>query len=843
LILALALCCAGFVPVAQAQFPAGPADDAPFNSTAVFKVTLSANFPGPLAGQTVVVWANGPTCVGRSAVHAQGVDPSGGIGDATQCGGSPSAGTSDAQIGLPFPTGFNAGGGLDELHTEIYDMLLQDNLIVPQWQIRAGQSATCAGGPANLARSLGEVESRVAAGGFPADSFFNLYLDVVTPGGQILYNASPLTVTASGITSLPPWGAAYLHSFNIVGRVALYDCTNGCFAGWLEQGTHGVQTGTPGTSLHDLKLEFPVIYSVDVGAEGLIIPDPCHPEPNDVYALGPFGGYATEGELFQSSGRLLGAPPDLTNMDRISAALGVGPPPAPPPYVGPFAPATGAPNPTPPAPGGPTGSLGLAPGDNINAVSFGLDNGDTLLFSIDPGALGLPGTAVEFHAQLSPMTPAINGPAGSPTPSNGGGDPGDEAAGDIYVSSMFGWFGNVIPGAPVLGGLGAAPFNSNLLGYDELKLGLQAPAQRHTVNGAPEDDLDALEADDGSTVDADGDGIAETHWVFFSLDPNSTTVMGGLAFPEDIYVSTLGAVGNGLYAGGQNNIRLVAGDDLDALVLNDVSPPPPPAIPGPPNGVLDPGVDTALFSLAAGSPSLLFGNTVNPSMPGPGPFSPGTVFWTNFTGAIVVYASAGSLGLQFADELNALDIGWAEPCEEAAWREGVEDSDFDGVPDPCDNCPNDPNQYDYTAGEQADSDGDGHGDVCDNCPREYNPDQGPCEVGACCLVDGSCVDLKRDECESIPGGQFQGEGTACPWDCRVRGACCLEDGRCVDGLDQDLCELEYLGQYMGDGTTCDQVVCETAGVPAVTSFGLIVLTLLAVAGGVMAIRQRRRSLA
>ena len=47
----------------------------------------------------------------------------------------------------------------------------------------------------------------------------------------------------------------------------------------------------------------------------------------------------------------------------------------------------------------------------------------------------------------------------------------------------------------------------------------------------------------------------------------------------------------------------------------------------------------------------------------------------------------------------------------------MSDKDGDGVPDDCDNCPNDSNPY------QTDTDGDGWGDKCDSCPEIYLPFQ------------------------------------------------------------------------------------------------------------------------
>jgi subtilisin-like proprotein convertase family protein len=61
-----------------------------------------------------------------------------------------------------------------------------------------------------------------------------------------------------------------------------------------------------------------------------------------------------------------------------------------------------------------------------------------------------------------------------------------------------------------------------------------------------------------------------------------------------------------------------------------------------------------------------------------------------------------------------------------------EDDDEDGIPNGCDNCP-----QDQANPGQEDQDGDGVGDICDNCPTVANPDQADANedgVGDACVV-------------------------------------------------------------------------------------------------------------
>lgn len=439
-----------------------------------------------------------------------------------------------------------------------------------------------------------------------------------------------------------------------------------------------------------------VSFSVDGGAlnSARLVPNPAEGlenvvhaiGPNDVYVLGtappnagaPGGhGLPTEGEIFVSGTHSFDVDPDGTNVDRLSGALGNVP------RIGPHAPVPA------PSPATGNGVFGLVSNDNVDALSYGLDSGEVLYFSVDPATVGVPGTDVFFHSILSPGPVPV--PIGEPRPVNpGGGDPGNEAAGDVYASQLFNPFGSYRAlhfafgkTAPLI-----APPGSNLLLYDERELGLQAPAVNGSAIAPPEDDLDALELADPTDpiwgVDFNMNGVLEPgeRPVRFSLDLFSPS-LGLLTMPfggpiplftpsldptvsaDDILETPPFGFGNfgedingnglldpgedlngngildpfifGIYASGILDIGLRPGDDLDALVLSDEGR----------FGFLDPTIDEALFSLAPGAPTLLACGR-----------SPADVFYTNFlpVPCPLLYAQHDELGLLFTDNLNALDI-------------------------------------------------------------------------------------------------------------------------------------------------------------------------------------------
>lgn len=565
--------------------------------------------------------------------------------------------------------------------------------------------------------------------GYPIISVTGQYWEREPSGGHEIYNIIGLAQVGSyegGVTgSLPTPRIPHFISDNLIQPSLLQIISDGSFS----QGGIVLLTSNPDYSYHlfsdpstgklagcgsgtcnivEKVLPIPISFSVDGGAynprrdgseasfplpnpaEGLLQPQPLHPSPNDVYALSSVAGAQgkpTEGEIFQSSGQTSGQnlilPPDQTNVDRLSAALGLSAcPGGGPTYIGPFDPNLGAPLPCG-APGG-KGVFGLVPNDNIISLSYGKDSGEVLEFSVDPDAIGVVGSDVNLHSTLIPNLTPPPIPPTNPDVALGmvPAQNGNEAAGDIYLSRRFSKFG-AYRDDHLAAGHFLLPVKNGLNGLyrDESELGLQAPANLGSALGSPEDNLDALEeADTGDAfwgVDSTGslpnqpDGIPERP-VFFSLDPASPSIgtatqRNGGSIPlftdandpdvsaDDILVSGLQPLGAsfayGIYASGVINLGLQPGDILDALVLSDIGG----VGTGPsglaPNGILNPYMpgltlfDEALFSLAKGSP------TLDSLM-----YKPGDVFYTKFNGSFSLYASHASLGLLATDELDALDI-------------------------------------------------------------------------------------------------------------------------------------------------------------------------------------------
>jgi hypothetical protein len=253
----------------------------------------------------------------------------------------------------------------------------------------------------------------------------------------------------------------------------------------------------------------------------------------------------------------------------------------------------------------------------VDAISFGHDQGDTVVFSVAEGSIGCPGAPapctgpsavwLEGYCPCVPVGPVCAGA------------PGDcSAASDVFS---------------------VAPAGGNTLMHEELQFGLI------NASGIPglgqDDDIDALDLD-ATSADLCGR-------IYLSLD-SATAAANGFS-GADILVFNPCVDGAPTVYAAAAQLLLAPADDLDALALNDDG-----------DGVFEPGVDVVRFSIRAGSPTV--GDIECTGMP---PFTahitPGDILRPGGCGGggavrpKIVFSSQ-SLGLFVNpfDELDALDI-------------------------------------------------------------------------------------------------------------------------------------------------------------------------------------------
>lgn len=400
-------------------------------------------------------------------------------------------------------------GGVGVVDTEVVAMQLEGDFL--------GQDVTVRASPDRS--SVGEVRAQGAGDDFPADSFFDVFVEVELGALGVLVNLEPVRVQADDLRKLPPLFDTYRHPPPAIPLVAKSD-PNG-----------------------------PVIASIQGESSHRPIEDPT-------FSL------AAGGSLEPASGYGLPKPPTV----RLTRA-----------------------------------GLDLVAGDDIDAISYGVDGIDepgatTLGFSVHPASAGAAGTGVAQQAALGTQE------------------------GAEFVSHVD---------------------STNQLLVDPDLL-VPVPAT---------DDVDALVDYPASVVDTNGDGTPENP-VFLSLAPGSPTLATLGASPADVLVSVGGVIS--IFATAAS-FGAQPGDDLDAMCLMKASWPNTTLRPGstaadvpPPGGLL---FDAMLFSLAPGSPTL--------AAQGHGPAD---LFLTNFSNSrpnlattpLALYADAAELGLLQGDDLDAL---------------------------------------------------------------------------------------------------------------------------------------------------------------------------------------------
>jgi hypothetical protein len=265
----------------------------------------------------------------------------------------------------------------------------------------------------------------------------------------------------------------------------------------------------------------------------------------------------------------------------------------------------------------PAAALGLIPGDDLDALSYGFGAYDEFVvasFSTRPAAVGLPGTELNREAFCVPS----------------------EVAGDEY--SVVG-----------SGGQWSPPWiHFQRLDED----GVSCAGNRgHPLRLQIGDDLDALEMPYMPTVAARlaGSQPPFPSSVYFSLTPRSPSLALHGWRPADILV-VQPALNPGdpppapVVFASQENLGLVDGDDVDAIALAEDG-----------NGVFTPlfemGSDALILSLATGSPTLAIKG-----------FTPGDLLLPQTTlepgGGVLfmlrVIWPAADLGLAPEDDLDAL---------------------------------------------------------------------------------------------------------------------------------------------------------------------------------------------
>lgn len=415
-------------------------------------------------------------------------------------------------------------GGLRTIDTEIVSMSLSGVLLGLPVSVRLNPGLP----------STGRVQAQAPGTDFPADSFFDIFVEIQTPVGTFHNGPNDPIRMEAVINALPPLGVEYIPP-----------------------------------PLTDV----PVLNEADELAGTLT-------HVSHIVGQHPSFSVARLGPSFLGSADIFDRP----------TTLGI---PGGPPGVG-----LGLAGSVPYAQVDEVDGLSYGSGLILNPTSLNLDLLVTdLKFSVDPVALGVFGSAVNFEATKPP----------------------NEAHGDEFV--LF---------PPPFGGL-----NLQVLDEDGVpNFGLAFPL-------AISDDVDALTCPPTSFVDGNGDGTPESP-VYFSLDlasaslavipgvaPNPTAVAGDIlrsvgGGPPAVFLSEA-ALGLGTFG---------PGDDVDAFCLDLTTSPP-----------------TVLYSLTPGSPTLAFAVG--------GPYSPSDLFLVPAAGPTIpppvppaVYYAA--LGLLFGDNLNAL---------------------------------------------------------------------------------------------------------------------------------------------------------------------------------------------
>ena len=139
-----------------------------------------------------------------------------------------------------FPPKFNEGpNAIKEIHTQIISLDMNDQ---GECGYKFTKDAVRAGVNFKLSPSIGEVEAINNWSDFPAESFFNMFVEVDVDlkafGVKTLYNKEPLIVQNPNLTGFPPQ-VVYIHDATTTSPL-VYDRNTNEEVGWVELAGHGV---------------------------------------------------------------------------------------------------------------------------------------------------------------------------------------------------------------------------------------------------------------------------------------------------------------------------------------------------------------------------------------------------------------------------------------------------------------------------------------------------------------------------------------------------------------------------------------------------------------------------
>jgi hypothetical protein len=287
-----ALICVGQVQADPGAFPNdGPTDDS-FDSLGTFRIFVAPAFQSRITGcfiynpttfrlQSPTMY-DPATVVGYSYPHTHGsaLDTGG-----TQVGSAHTI-IADSSFTL-VPPGFQGPAGEREVHTEVRSLNLVD-----LWgfgaHVRAGTQAP------SRPISPGEVESKATgmhigdpAFDFPAESFFDVFVEVYMPAGcgnlpaMTLYNSQPLLIANDTLTDPPgfPPRVVYVHeNTNAVPVYFKNDIAGwgkaGDLFGWLVLAGHGASYTNSAEDIDEFETFMDTVPEMPVGPVGGIAERP-----------------------------------------------------------------------------------------------------------------------------------------------------------------------------------------------------------------------------------------------------------------------------------------------------------------------------------------------------------------------------------------------------------------------------------------------------------------------------------------------------------------------------------------------------------------------------------------